>query len=89
MSFFCNRLNFIPDSNLVKGFILKMNAQGTIIWENMVSDLAGKYGVSDLSLDLNKIYVIGFREVNPEKFDEYAGIFDIGWYCVDLVNFLF
>jgi hypothetical protein len=68
---------FIPDSNLVKGFILKMNAQGTIIWENTVSDLAGKYGVSDLSLGLNKIYVIGFREVNPEKFDEYAGIFDL------------
>ena len=68
---------FIPDSNLVKGFILKMNAQGTIIWENTVSDLAGKYGVSDLSLELNKIYVIGFREVNPEKFDEYAGIFDL------------
>lgn len=68
---------FIPDSNLVKGFILKMNAQGTIIWENTVSDLAGKYGVSDLSLGLNKIYVIGFREVYPEKFDEYAGIFDL------------
>ena len=68
---------FIPDSNLVKGFILKMNAQGTIIWENTVSDLAGKYSVSDLSLGLNKIYVIGFREVNPEKFDEYAGIFDL------------
>ena len=68
---------FIPASNLVKGFILKMNAQGTIIWENTVSDLAGKYGVSDLSLGLNKIYVIGFREVNPEKFDEYAGIFDL------------
>jgi hypothetical protein len=68
---------FIPDSNLVKGFILKMNAQGNIIWENTVSDLAGKYGVSDLSLGLNKIYVIGFREVNPEKFDEYAGIFDL------------
>jgi hypothetical protein len=68
---------FIPDSNLVKGFILKMNAQGNIIWENTVSDLAGKYGVSDLSLGLNKIYVIGFRELNPEKFDEYAGIFDL------------
>ena len=68
---------FIPDSNLVKGFILKMNVQGTIIWENMVSDLAGKYGVSDLSLGPNKIYVIGFREVNPEKFDDYSSIFDL------------
>jgi hypothetical protein len=68
---------FIPDSNLVKGFILKMNAQGTIIWENMVSDLAGKYGVSDLSLGLNKIYAIGFREINPENFDDYVGTFDL------------
>jgi hypothetical protein len=68
---------FIPDSNLVKGFILKMNAQGTIIWEDTVSDLAGKYGVSDLSLGLNKIYAIGFREINPENFDDYVGTFDL------------
>ena len=68
---------FIPDSNLVKGFILKMNAEGTIIWEDTVSDLAGKYGVTDLSLGVNVIYVIGFREVNPENFDDYAGKFDI------------
>lgn len=68
---------FIPDSNLVKGFILKMNAEGTIIWEDTVSDLAGKYGVTDLSLGVNVIYVIGFREINPENFDDYAGKFDI------------
>lgn len=68
---------FIPDSNLVKGFILKMNAEGTIIWEDTVSDLAGKYGVTDLSLGVNVIYVIGFREINPENFDDYAGKFDM------------
>lgn len=68
---------FIPDSNLVKGFILKMNALGNIIWQDTITDLAGKYGVSDLSLGPNKIYVIGFREVNPEKFDGYSSIFDL------------
>ena len=68
---------FIPDSNLVKGFILKMNSAGDIIWQDMVSDLAGKYGVSDLSLGLNKIYAIGFREINPENFDDYVGTFDL------------
>jgi hypothetical protein len=68
---------FIPDSNLVKGFILKMNAEGTIISEDTVSDLGGKYGVSDLSLGLNKIYVIGFREVDSENFDDYTGAFDL------------
>ena len=68
---------FIPDSNLVKGFILKMNAEGTIISEDTVSDLGGKYGVSDLSLGINKIYVIGFREVDSENFDDYTGAFDL------------
>ena len=68
---------FIPDSNLVKGFILKLNSAGDIIWQDMVSDLAGKYGVSDLSLGLNKIYAIGFREINPENFDDYVGTFDL------------
>ena len=68
---------FIPDSNLVKGFILKMNAAGDIIWQDTITDLAGKYGVTDLSLGVNVIYAVGFREINPENFDDYAGKFDI------------
>ena len=68
---------FIPDSNLVKGFMLKMNTAGDIIWQDTISDLAGKYGVTDLSLGVNVIYVVGFREINPENFDDYAGKFDI------------
>ena len=68
---------FIPDSNLVKGFILKMNTAGDIIWQDTITDLAGKYGVTDLSLGVNVIYVVGFREINPENFDDYAGKFDI------------
>ena len=68
---------FIPDSNLVKGFILKMNSAGDIIWQDTITDLAGKYGVTDLSLGVNVIYVVGFREINPENFDDYAGKFDI------------
>ena len=68
---------FIPDSNLVKGFILKMNTAGDIIWQDTITDLAGKYGVTDLSLGVNVIYAVGFREINPENFDDYAGKFDI------------
>ena len=68
---------FIPDSNLVKGFILKMNTAGDIIWQDTITDLAGKYGVTDLSLVVNVIYAVGFREINPENFDDYAGKFDI------------
>jgi hypothetical protein len=68
---------FIPDSNLVKGFILKMNTAGDIIWQDTITDLAGKYGVTDLSLGVNVIYAVGFREINPENFDDYAGKFDL------------
>lgn len=68
---------FIPDSNLVKGFILKMNTAGDIIWQDTITDLAGKYGVTDLSLGVNVIYAVGFREINPANFDDYAGKFDI------------
>ena len=68
---------FIPDSNLVKGFLIKMNISGNFIWEDTISDLAGKYGVTDLSLGINRIYVIGYREVNPENFDDYSGIVDL------------
>ena len=79
---------FIPDSNLVKGFILKMNAQGTIIWVDTLGNLAGKYGVSDLSLGIDEIYFIGFREVNTETFKFYGGRYDLdGNLIFDNTNF--
>jgi hypothetical protein len=79
---------YIPDSNLVKGFILKMNAQGTIIWVDTLGDLAGKYGVSDLSLGIDEIYFIGFREVNTETFKFYGGRYDLdGNLIFDNTNF--
>jgi len=79
---------FIPDSNLVKGFILKMNAQGTIIWVDTLGNLAGKYGISDLSLGIDEIYFIGFREVNTETFKFYGGRYDLdGNLIFDNTNF--
>jgi hypothetical protein len=35
--------------------MLKMNTAGDIIWQDTITDLAGKYGVTDLSLGVNVI----------------------------------
>jgi len=67
---------FIPDSNLVKGFVLKMNKNGTILWQNTVGDLIGEYGVNDVFLGVNKFYTVGKRKVADTNYDDYFGSFD-------------
>lgn len=67
---------FIPDSNLVKGFVLKMNKNGTILWQDTIGDLMGEYGVNDVFPGNNKFYTVGKRKVSDTNFDDYFGSFD-------------
>jgi hypothetical protein len=68
---------FIPDSNMVKGFILEMNDSGGINRFDTISHLSGNYVVNDISLGINKFYVSGYRIVNPSNHDAYCGVYDI------------
>ena len=67
---------YIADSNLVKGFILRMSRFGEIIWQDTVGDLAGEYGVNDVFLGANKFYTVGKRKVLATNHDDYFGSFD-------------
>lgn len=67
---------FIPDSNMVKGFVMELNDQGNVLRLDTISDKPGNYFVTDLSLGVGKYYVIGYRE-NAGINNDYYGIFDI------------
>jgi hypothetical protein len=67
---------YIADSNLVKGFVLRMNRFGDILWQDTVGDLAGEYGINDVFLGLNKVYAVGKRKVIQTNHDDYFGSYD-------------
>jgi hypothetical protein len=67
---------YIPDSNMVKGFVLEMNDQGNVLRFDTISDRPGNCVVTDLSLGVGKYYVIGYRE-NTSSFNDYYGVYNM------------
>ena len=67
---------YIADSNLVKGFVLRMNRFGDILWQDTIGNLAGEYGINDVFLGLNKFYAVGKRKVIETNHDDYFGSYD-------------
>ena len=68
---------FIPDSNMVKGFIIELNDLGETLRFDTISNKTGNYCVNDLSLGINKIYVAGHREISSINNNAYAGVYDL------------
>lgn len=62
---------FIPDSNMVKGFVIKMNDQGNILDFDTVSHKTGNYSINDLSVGYNRYYAVGNRTYNGLENDYY------------------
>jgi hypothetical protein len=67
---------YIPDSNMVKGFVMEINDQGDALRFDTISDRPGSYVVTDLSLGVGKYYVIGCR-VNSNSFNYYYGVYNL------------
>jgi hypothetical protein len=67
---------FIADSSITKGFVLRMNRFGEIIWQDTIGDFPGEYGINDVFLGLNKFYAVGKRKVTETNNDDYFGSFD-------------
>jgi hypothetical protein len=67
---------FIPDSNMVKGFIVEMNDNGVINRFDTISHRTGNYVVNDISIGVNKVYVSGYRIVTTSNHDAYCGVYD-------------
>ncbi len=67
---------FVPDSNLVKGFMITMNDQGTILSQIDIGTKSGTYHLTDVEPGENKYYLVGYREVNETNHDNYIRILD-------------
>jgi hypothetical protein len=79
---------FVPDSNMTKGFVMEINDNGDVLRFDTISDLGGNYYVSDLSLGINKYYVIGYRETIGDN-DDYYGIFDLNGGLISQYTFVY
>jgi hypothetical protein len=67
---------FVPDSNLVKGILIKFNDQGIILSQEMIGSLHGNYHLSDIENGEDKIFIVGSREVTPSNHDQLFRILD-------------
>ena len=67
---------YSTDSLIQKGFIMKINLNGDVLWQKTVGNLSGAYSVEDVSLGIDKVYVTGYRKLNENDHDKYSAIFD-------------
>jgi hypothetical protein len=65
---------YVPDSNLVKGFLMKINDQGIILAQEMIGPKTGAYHISDIEVGPNKFFIVGSRTVNDQNHDNYARV---------------
>lgn len=68
---------YSQDSLIQKGFVMKINMDGDILWQITAGNLSGIYDVEDVSLGANKFYTVGSKELNEDDHDNYMGIFDL------------
>lgn len=67
---------FVPDSNLVKGVLIKFNDQGVVLSQEMIGNAHGNYHLSDIENGEDKIFIVGNREVTPTNHDQLFRILD-------------
>lgn len=65
---------YVQDSNLVKGFLMKINDQGIILSQEMIGPKTGAYHISDIEVGPNKFFIVGSRAVNDQNHDNYARV---------------
>lgn len=64
-SFYC------ADSSNQKGFVMKINNEGTILWRDTLGNYSGKYVIEDVCIADDKINAVGAREVEVDNHDSY------------------
>lgn len=67
---------FVPDSNLVKGVLIKFNDQGVVLSQEMIGNAHGNYSLSDIENGEDRIFIVGSREVTPSNHDQLFRMLD-------------
>ena len=62
---------YCSDSLIQKGFVMKINNQGSVLWRDTVGSELGAYVIEDLAIAVDKINAVGAREVTIENHDSY------------------
>ncbi len=66
---------FMMQDQVTKGMVMEIDENGNILREDVISDLAGAYGVLDLCVGNNSYYVVGYRQISASDMDGYMGIY--------------
>jgi hypothetical protein len=65
------------DSLLSKGFLMKINQNGNVVWMNEVGNY-GAFGITDITLYTNKIYATGWKwDPLLNEHDNYTGRYEL------------
>jgi hypothetical protein len=68
---------FNQDSLLSKGFLMKINQNGQVVWMNQIGD-NGSFGITDITLFTNKIYATGWKwDPLLNEHDNYSGRYEL------------
>ncbi len=68
---------FNQDSLLSKGFLMKINQNGQVVWMNQIGD-NGSFGITDVTLFTNKIYATGWKwDPLLNEHDNYSGRYEL------------
>lgn len=67
---------YSEDSLSQKGFIMKMNEAGDILWKKTLGNKSGAYAIEDVTISLDKISAVGSRIVSEDNHDSYLVRYD-------------
>lgn len=63
-------------TNTIKGCMITLNDQGTVLSQLMIGPLPGNYHLSDIEDGENKYYIVGNREIESYNHNAYKRVLD-------------
>ena len=62
---------YCEDSLSQKGFVMKINEEGEVLWKDTLGNYSGDYTIEDISISTDKINAVGARIVSDTNHDSY------------------
>jgi len=62
---------YCEDSLSQKGFVMKINEEGEVLWKDTLGNYSGAYTIEDVTVSTDKINAVGARIVSDSNHDSY------------------